>query len=349
MQILPATEADADRWDQFVCKHPLGTPYHRWAYKRALEEGYGLATHYFIAQTADGQVRGIAPAARVPGVLSAGSFCALPYCDRGEPLGADDATTRELEAFLAQTLSPDTQLRGTRDQDQPQQVTDDPAPGQKVRLLLDLPDSSEALLAGFKSKHRSQINKAKKNGLTATVANTPEAVDAFYEVFIRNMRDLGSPTHSRRWFHAVASAYGEDCLIGLVRLGDQVIGAGIVLIAGTQAAIPWASTLRDFNRLAPNMLLYWSLLEAVTDRGCKRFDFGRSSYGEGTYKFKTQWGARPVALDWRTLSGPDKHEPDMTKTNSRVGIRPAIEAIWRRLPLPVTEAIGSRLRPRISL
>ncbi|MEZ5583585.1 MAG: GNAT family N-acetyltransferase [Candidatus Competibacteraceae bacterium] len=62
--------------------------------------------------------------------------------------------------------------------------------------------------------------------------------------------------------------------------------------------IPWASSLRKYNSLSPNMLLYWSVLEFACKKGYRIFDFGRSTPGEGTYRFKEQWGAKPVQLYW---------------------------------------------------
>jgi hypothetical protein len=62
--------------------------------------------------------------------------------------------------------------------------------------------------------------------------------------------------------------------------------------------IPWASTLRAANPDSPNMLLYWKLLEYAVEAGYRRFDFGRSTPGEGTFAFKRQWGAEPVPLHW---------------------------------------------------
>ncbi|WP_201220764.1 GNAT family N-acetyltransferase [Halochromatium roseum] len=358
--VRPAAATDAARWDEYVTAHSRSTPYHRWAWKQALEQGYGLATTYYLAENHTGDIIGVLPAARMPHPLRRGTLCALPYCDRGEPLAdSADITTALTTGLLADETGP-LELRGTRGDDTP---LDDAAtkklePGQKVRLLLDLPERADTLLAGFKSKHRSQINKARKNGLISGVGSGPERIDAFYPIFARNMRDLGSPTHSRRWFHAIAQHYGEDCLVGLVELNGAVVGAGIVLLAGPRAAIPWASTLRDSNHLAPNMLLYWALLEAVIERGARRFDFGRSSFGEGTYRFKTQWGARPVPLDWHRIEKQtdhtaiqDRQEPQPTQaTTAPAGrIRRSAEALWRHLPLPLTIALGSRLRPWISL
>jgi CelD/BcsL family acetyltransferase involved in cellulose biosynthesis len=161
------------------------------------------------------------------------------------------------------------------------------------------------------------------------------------------MRDLGSPPHSLHWFEAVAAAFDDDCTIGLVHHGDTVIGGGLVLTHGTLATIPWASTLRTHNRLAPNMLLYWKILARCIDQGCTRFDFGRSTVGEGTYRFKAQWGAHAVPLRWYTL--PTAAAAGTELPGQHGSLRRTAEATWRRLPLPVTVAVGGRLRKYISL
>lgn len=358
IDIRPASESDKQAWNHYVAAHPEGTPYHAWAWGEALRGGYALETHYLAAtDVGSGRLRGVLPAARVPGPLARGQLCSLPYCDRGEPLADDPSIYRALINHLHQRVAKAHEVRGSAAIALPL-TTDDPpstASSRKVRLLLELPDSSEALMESFKSKHRSQINKARKNGLTATLGNTPERVAAFFDVFARNMRELGSPTHARRWFNAIASAYADDCTIGLVNSGDTVIGAGIVLRSGERAAIPWASTLRDYNRLAPNMLLYWTLLANAADSGVRLFDFGRSTVGEGTYRFKRQWGAAPVPLDWRiwqggqTLAEPTQQAGDNQAEQGPGRMRNLAEACWRALPLGLTISLGSRLRPWISL
>ena len=58
--------------------------------------------------------------------------------------------------------------------------------------------------------------------------------------------------------------------------------------------IPWASTIRDYNRFNLNMVLYWEVLKLSCEQGCDAFDFGRSTIDATTYKFKKQWGAQPI-------------------------------------------------------
>jgi CelD/BcsL family acetyltransferase involved in cellulose biosynthesis len=123
-----------------------------------------------------------------------------------------------------------------------------------------------------------------------------------------------------------------------------------VLLCGENAVIPWASTLAEYNSLAPNMLLYWTIQSHLCETGARQFDFGRSTFGEGTYKFKKQWGALPVALDWREWDAqgvPERAAPVAKGGGS--SLRPLVESVWQRLPLVVANGLGGRLRRYITL
>ena len=59
------------------------------------------------------------------------------------------------------------------------------------------------------------------------------------------------------------------------------------------------------------------------------FDFGRSTVGSGTYKFKEQWGAQPSPAVWQYY-GRRGSTRAMRPDNGKFGL--AIH-IWQRLPL----------------
>ena len=152
------------------------------------------------------------------------------------------------------------------------------------------------------------------------------------------------------FYQKLIEHYGDSAVICVVYFDDLPIGAGIVLKVGVFACIPWASTLRQHNKLAPNMLLYWSLLSHCADNGVSVFDFGRSTFEEGTYKFKKQWGAEPQLLNWQSFDKNNElinAKSDTESGSSRV--REIAENIWRELPLKFTIVTGSILRPYISL
>ncbi|MDD5722586.1 MAG: hypothetical protein PHY29_02475, partial [Syntrophales bacterium] len=79
--------------------------------------------------------------------------------------------------------------------------------------------------------------------------------------------------------------------------------------------------------------------------GYAYFDFGRSSPGEGTYRFKEQWGARPLPLHW---SYAVKGKASVPGNEEGMG-RQIAAACWKRLPVPITRVIGPPIRKHIGL
>jgi hypothetical protein len=74
--------------------------------------------------------------------------------------------------------------------------------------------------------------------------------------------------------------------------------------------------------------------------GAGEFDFGRSTAGSGTYRFKSQWGAKPRQLHWHYILPPGKSVPMLNQTNSRYALA---AALWKRLPLWCANLIGPQI------
>jgi FemAB-related protein (PEP-CTERM system-associated) len=206
-------------------------------------------------------------------------------------------------------------------------------------MRLDLPSSHEELWKSFPSKLRSQIKVPQKNGMVARVGRAEE-LDGFYRVFSDTMRHLGTPVYPKRFFHGILDRFPESTWICSVRSGNAPVASGFLVGFRNVLEIPWASSLRSQNRYSPNMLLYWTCLKFACDGGFTRFDFGRSTRGESTYRFKEQWGAKPAPLVWSYWLPKGEELPDITPRNRKY--RFAIE-LWKRLPIPVTQFLGPHI------
>ncbi len=132
----------------------------------------------------------------------------------------------------------------------------------------------------------------------------------------------------------------------MVYKDNQPLACSLVIGFKKMLQNPWSSALREYSRLSPNMFLYWTMLEYGCNKGYTSFDFGRSTPGEGTYKFKEQWGAKPVPLYWHYISLNNRaisSEPDEKSKFSK-----AVE-YWKRLPVSLTKIIGPLIRKHIGL
>jgi len=102
LSIHLATNADRQKWDDYVLNHPKGLAYQLYAWKEAVERAYGFECPYFMAQE-DGVVRGVFPLARIHLPFCKGNLVSLPYCDAGGILADDINRTR---LFLARNGHP---------------------------------------------------------------------------------------------------------------------------------------------------------------------------------------------------------------------------------------------------
>ena len=205
----------------------------------------------------------------------------------------------------------------------------------KVHMRLALPDTSDELWDSFKPKVRNQIRKGQKNDLSIHWG-AGELLSEFYCVFAQNMRDLGTPVFGRGLFGGILSQFPDQAELCIIRFQNRPI-AGAVLVHGPgMTEVPSASSLRRYNRINANMLMYWHLLCRAIARHQQTFDFGRSTVDSNTYRFKKQWGARPVPAVWqyyvrRGTIGAMRPE----NRRYRLMIR-----VWQRLPVPLTRLIG---------
>ena len=98
--------------------------------------------------------------------------------------------------------------------------------------------------------------------------------------------------------------------------------------------------IRKFNRRCPNYLIYWKMIESSCERGCTRFDMGRSEAGSSNIKFKMNWGPEAQTLRYNYYLVRAKSVPYLHHRNPRYRI-PTL--LWQRLPLFLTRTIGPRM------
>lgn len=335
-------------WNRCVESLDHSTPYHRYDWLEAVSESYG---HDVLALAVEdrGALCALLPLVHMARPLLPGALISLPFCDLGGPIGDSRYFWLLEEQALAMSRALGCRSLEIRSRDPVARVADDSQTaalhGQKVSMLLALEEGGERQMAAFRPKLRSQIRKAEKNGCRVMLGNNEVLINDFYQVFCCNMHALGSPVHSRAFFQAVGRAFGAKALVAVTYLNEQPVAGGIVLRNGPRAAIPWASSLSEYNRLAPNMLLYWAFLEACANDGVRVFDFGRSTWGEGTFRFKRQWGAQPYRLEWTDLLAA----PEASGQAGPGRVREIVAGAWRRMPLGMANAIGPVLRKHISL
>jgi serine/alanine adding enzyme len=333
----------AAAWDDYVFGSPGTGHSHLSGWLRVIERSYGHPPMCLWARDA-GRIRGILPLVLLRGIFLSRSLVSLPFLDDGGICADDEVATRELlEGARQLARSCKAEILDLR-QRQPNGLPLEPHGG-KVTLVLELEADPDRMWARLDGKVRNQVRKAVTSGLSASWSGI-EGLDAFYDVFAVNMRDLGSPVHGRRFFEAILEEFADSAKLVLVRRDGTPIGGGLCLFFRDRVLMPWASSLKAHRSACPNNLVYWEVIRRACEKGFRHFDFGRSSPGSGTYRFKQQWGAVDQPLHWQALSRPGRRRPP-TIDGSDWRYRWAGEA-WRRLPVAVSRVLGPPLRKHMS-
>ncbi len=283
-----------------------------------------------------GRTCGFLPLAYVSSLLFGRFLVSLPYLNSNGVLAGDDRIACRLvdEAVrLADSL--DVRHLELRHEEPLEHPALSGRNRGKVHMRLTLPDFPGPLWAALPGKVRNQVRKGEKSGLRVAWGRA-ELLGDFYAVFSRNMRDLGTPVYSWRFFATVLEQFPLETELCVVRHGMKPVAAALVLHGQGVTEVPSASSLRPYNHTCANMLMYWKLLERATQRGQAVFDFGRSTIDGSTYRFKKQWGAVPEPANWQSYERTGRASdvrPDNPRYRRWIGM-------WQRLPVGLTRLLG---------
>ncbi len=328
--------SSAEEWDGFVRAQSGWTHFHLFGWKHVMERVFGHECLYFAERDDAGRLAGILPLVRVRSLLFGHYLVSMPFLNYGGPLGGERAV-RALTA-KALRLADAGAVKLLELRSRVPLPLDLPVSHRKVTVVLDLPPGEpETLWKTFSSKLRAQVRRPQKEGVSVRFG--PDEVTPFFRIFAQHMRDLGTPTHSSALFETIAETFGDSVWFGCAYLGDEPVAGGCAFRWNDEVEMTWASSLSDYNRLAPNMLLYWAFMERAVREGVKLFNFGRCTPGAGTHRFKRQWGSRDEQLWWyQHAHGGAVGTPSPDNGAYAWGPR-----AWKRLPVPLATALGPRI------
>ena len=328
----------AGRWRRVVDELGQSTLAHSPEWFTVIRNAYGHDPLYLTAEDGEGRL-GLLPAFVVRRPFFGTVVTSMPFLDAGGPCAPSVALAQVLvEHLIGEARHVGAQAVELRC---PERLALASQPLEhKVNLTLDLPADSDRLWRRLDASVRNQIRKAERSGLSVECGRG-EKLTAFYDVFAARMRDLGSPVHAPEFLRAVVDAFGDRARIVLVRKDSTPVGGLVALAFKDRLAVPWASCLKDYLSLCPNMLQYWETLRMACLEGFRRFDFGRSSRNSGTYRFKRQWGAREEPLFWYTIPIARRRSPTISSAPKGAVL---LANVWQRLPLAVTRRLGPHIR-----
>ena len=341
IEIYELERREEKEWDAYVLEHPNSTFFHQIGWRNVVQETYKHKPIYLVAKE-EGNIKGILPLFLMKGVIFGTKLVSVPFAPYGGVCADDEIAEKMLveEAIrIADEFNVDyLELRYLNKSSDNLNLTTN---SKYVTFILNLNINAEIVWRTFNNKVRNAVRKAKKSG--AEIVNDND-IEEFYGLYVRNMRNLGTPPHPFAFFKNLLYEFPEHTKVVRVQYDGMSVAAMFLLYFRDTIISGWAASDRKYKKINPNNLLYWEVIKAGCESGYKYFDFGRSLKGSGTFKFKKPWGGEIKQLHYLYYLCNKKNVPDTSQSNPK---RQKFAGIWRKLPLKLTTAIGPLIRKGI--
>ena len=192
----------------------------------------------------------------------------------------------------------------------------------------------------LRQKERKPIKKGLRSGFRVQFGKS-ELLDDFWHVISLNMKNLGSPYHSKKYLITLMHILGEQAEIATLYSKDnQPAAASLILYHNDTAILLHSHALKEYRIMRPADLMWWFIICECYRKGIKCLDLGRSIVGSGNERFKMKFRPiRKTLASWYRLS-PGTSLPHLNQDNPRYQLP---IKIWRRTPLWLTSLIGPNL------
>ena len=343
MIVSELTDQDRPAWDAYVTGSPHGMPFHLSGWKDVLFRTYRYETPYLLAREG-GRIVGVMPLLMIRSFLVGNAVTTLPG---GLCADNEDAALALIDEGreVARRLRVDRLVLHDTRQIWPGDLD---TSSHHVAWIVDVPADTNALWKRANRDVQRQVRRGRENGLTAKIDRTGELVSDFYHVMSHFTHKAGTPTFGQDFVECVVKAFpGSFSILGVYK-DRQPLGAYFSMQLRSMSFGIWGATLHEYLPLRAGYLAYWQILQDAALTGCDRVDMGRSPAGSNASHFKGQWGGVSIPVYQQVASIGRRRQVEAIAGRIRTDSRfQRFTWIWSRLPYPVTQFLGPRLRRHV--
>lgn len=319
--------------DDFVAKEADSTPFHLTGWSRAIGRAMGVKTHYLVTEGANGIIA-VLPCHVLRSKIFGDAVVSSAFAVGGGVLGAWPRLNDQMMTIGVIERCPVIEVRGGHLPEKGWELTT----SRHVSFSKRLPEFSEDLLPLIPRKRRANIRRAMALGSQSRVGNSEQDLTIFYRVYAEAMRNLGTPVFPKKLFRAILDEFGSSAEIMTIRQAGKPVSSVLTFYHKGVAMPYWGGGTSRARALCANDFLYYELMRhALQNKGCTRFDFGRSRVGSGHAAYKESFGFSSAPLHYAHRIIRRGYVRDASPESPRYRLA---SRLWRRLPLPVAGLIG---------
>jgi FemAB-related protein (PEP-CTERM system-associated) len=334
IRIRVAQATDDDAWDAFTRAHRLGSPFHLIAWKACIQESFGYAPYYLVAEEGE-SIRGVLPLFLVKSWIIGKALISTPFAVYGGVL-ADSAEVQgafraEVERLAVQLKVDFVEIRNAWEE---QKLGFTPI-NRHVIYAGPIRPAEEEILESIPRKTRRIVRKTLETPFSTRVQT--DDFTTFERIYSRNLKRLGTPAFPTKYYRSLLTRFKDSIDIREVFLRGKPVAAVLTLYYQGRLFPYYGAADVEYTADAPTTYMYYDLMRWAGKNGFSTFDFGRSKISSGSGHFKSHWGLAECPLHYEVLPLKGRGVPDITPKNPRYQL--AIR-IWQMLPLSVTRMLG---------
>ena len=155
----------------------------------------------------------------------------------------------------------------------------------------------------FQARNRTNIRRAREQGVQADWSNSRESVEAMKRLYQRaTHRWEGVETVPDRFFDLLVDLPGDEVRIWMARKEDEILAGDVVFYGKGEAQYFVGASDERFTHLQGSKLLMSEIIRDACGRGFSWFNFGASGGLPGVEQFKRIFGGEEVpyaSVTWR--------------------------------------------------
>jgi serine/alanine adding enzyme len=325
-------------WDEYVWNSYSSTFYHQIGWRNVVEKTYKHKPIYLIAKE-NGELRGVLPLFLIKSIFFGKKLVSVPFA----PYGSVCADNKAIENALIEEAKRITE-ESSADYLELRTISENNIAGLiskslYVTSILELdPDPAVVWNDKLKRNKRKTIVKSEKRNLTL---EWTDKTTEFYNMYAHNMRELGSPVHSNKFFEYILSEFPDNSKVLTVSRDGDVLYAAFYLFYKDTVINSWSSTLEEYRKFYPTDFGIWNAIRYSCENGYRYYDLGRSQENSTNIEFKMRWSAETKHLHYKYYLNKAKDVPNITSTNPN---RQMFAKVWSKLPVSLVKVIGPLLR-----
>lgn len=334
IELNPAVSAD--EWHTYVENHPDGFLYHLPEWKEVLVESFHHNPFYLFARNEEDKLCGVLPLFQIKSVLTGNRLVSLPFSHVCGPIADSEAVLTQLvrraENLCNELKCHYLELRAMR-----------PLPGGLEvneyfsTYVLELAEPQMVWKKLDRESVRWGVNKARKDGVTIRLDNTPKGLKVFDYLNQRTKRNLGVPAHPIGFLSNITHKLSKFTNLYLAEVDGTPIAGIVTCSLKDTVCYAYGASDSRYLRYRPNDLLIWQAIEESCKHGYRYFDFGRTSPKEkGLANFKKKWGTEQRKLYYYYYP----KMPNLISANRSGQRYRFVTGLWKRLPLSLSRVLS---------